>query len=108
PIGTAIWTGTVNTGGWSDWLQLTDASLFAAVVEGDLIEVSVDPASIAGNSQGGLRNASWQTNMERMDYFEITGDFTLSVTADVLDQLKSGGLIIGGQNYVIKQVSIVH
>ena len=108
PIVTAIWTGTVNTGGWSDWLQLTDASLFAAVVEGDLIKVSVDPASIAGNSQGGFRNASWQTIMEGMDYFEITGDFTLSVTADVLDQLKSGGLIIGGQNYVIKQVSIVH
>ena len=108
PTITDIWTGNVDTGGWSGWIQITDASKFANVVVGDKILVTVDPASINGSSQGTFRNGSWAGIAPGMEYFNISGDFSLDVTVDVLPQLKTSGVIIGGQKYIATKVSIVH
>lgn len=108
PTITDVWTGNVDMGGWSGWIQLTDGSKFANVVVGDKILVTVDPASISGSSQGTFRNGSWAGIAPGMEYFNITGDYSLDVTLDVLTQLKASGVIIGGQKYIATKVSIVH
>lgn len=108
PTITDVWTGNVDMGGWSGWIQITDASKFANVVVGDKILVTVDPASITGSSQGTFRNGSWAGIAPGMEYFNISGDFSLDVTVDVLPQLKASGVIIGGQKYIATKVSIVH
>lgn len=109
PTITDVWTGNIDMGGWSGWIQITDASKFANVVLGDKILVTVDPSSISGSSQGTFRNgSSWGGIAPGMEYFNISGDFSLDVTMEVLAQLKASGVIIGGQRYVATKVSIVH
>lgn len=41
-----------------------------------------------------------------MEYFTIDGNFSLTITQDVLTQLQVGGLIVSGQNYTIESVYI--
>ena len=109
PTITAIWKGSQDMGSWSGYIQLSDASLFSSVVIGDQILVTVDPTSISSSSQGSFKNgSSWGAIASGTDYFTITGDFTLDVTFDILPQLQSSGLIIGGQKYIATKVSIVH
>jgi len=109
PTITDIWTGSKDMGNWSGYIQLSDASLFSSVVLGDQILVTVDPSSISSSSQGSFKNgSSWGAIASGTDYFTITGDFTLDVTLDILPQLQSSGLIIGGQKYTATKVSIVH
>ncbi len=107
PVVTDIWTGSVDMGGWSGNIQLA-ANLFSSVVVGDEIQVTVNPASVQGNSQGSFKDGSWAQIAPGTEYFNISGDFRLSVTAEVLTKLQSGGLVISGQNYVATKVSVIH
>lgn len=107
PIYTPIWTGSVDMGGWANFVQLP-GNLFNDVVVGDLIEVTVDPASVQNDSQGSLKDgASWAEIADGTEYFDISGNFSLQVTEDVLTKLKANGLIIGGQHYLATKVSVV-
>lgn len=105
PIVTNIWAGTMNAGGWSNFLQL-GADKFTDIKVGDKIKVTVDPSSISGSSQGSFKNGSWSEIAPGTDYFTITGDFELTVTSAIKTSLQSGGLIIGGQNYIAMSVDI--
>jgi hypothetical protein len=106
PVTTIIWSGAKDVGNWADYVQLA-ADLFSAAKIGDVIKVTVDPGSIQGDSQGSLKNGSWSEIAPGTEYFTITGDFTLEITQDILTALQSGGLVIGGKNYVATQVSVV-
>jgi hypothetical protein len=104
---TPIWTGVQDMGDWSGYIQLTDVSLFSAVKVGDIIKVTVDPSSVQSDAQASLKNGSWSEIAPGTEYFDITGDFTLEVTSEILTALQSGGLIVGGKNYIATQVSII-
>ena len=41
----------------------------------------------------------WSEIASGTDYFDISGDYTLVITEDVLKSLQEGGLIIGGHDY---------
>lgn len=98
---TQIWEGeTVMPGDWSGNVQMTDdaaKAVFADAQVGQVIRVAVK--DVAVGAQGSFKNSGWSEIASGTDYFDISGDYTLVITEDVLKPLQEGGLIIGGHDY---------
>ena len=98
---TRIWEGeTVMPGDWSGNVQMTDdaaKTVFADAQVGQVIRVAVK--DVAEGAQGSFKNSGWSEIASGTDYFDISGDYTLVITEDVLKSLQEGGLIIGGHDY---------
>lgn len=98
---TQIWEGeTVMPGDWSGNVQMTDdaaKAVFADAQVGQVIRVAVK--DVAAGAQGSFKNGGWSEIASGTDYFDISGDYTLVITEDVLKSLQEGGLIIGGHDY---------
>lgn len=98
---TQIWEGeTVMPGDWSGNVQMTDDAakvVFADAQVGQVIRVAVK--EVAAGAQGSFKNSGWSEIASGTDYFDISGDYTLVITEDVLKSLQEGGLIIGGHDY---------
>ena len=98
---TQIWEGeTVMPGEWSGNVQMTDdaaKAVFADAQVGQVIRVAVK--DVAAGAQGSFKNSGWSEIASGTDYFDISGDYTLVITEDVLKSLQEGGLIIGGHDY---------
>lgn len=98
---TQIWEGeTVMPGDWSGNVQMTDdaaKAVFADAQVGQVIRVAVK--DVAAGVQGSFKNSGWSEIASGTDYFDISGDYTLVITEDVLKSLQEGGLIIGGHDY---------
>ena len=98
---TQIWEGeTVMPGDWSGNVQMTDDAAKAVVADaqvGQVIRVAVK--DVAAGAQGSFKNSGWSEIASGTDYFDISGDYTLVITEDVLKSLQEGGLIIGGHDY---------
>lgn len=98
---TQIWEGeTVMPGDWSGNVQMTDdaaKAVFADAKVGQVIRVAVK--DVAAGAQGSFKNSGWSEIASGTDYFDISGDYTLVITEDVLKSLQEGGLIIGGHDY---------
>lgn len=98
---TQIWEGeTVMSGDWSGNVQMTDdaaKAVFADAQVGQVIRVAVK--DVAAGAQGSFKNSGWSEIASGTDYFDISGDYTLVITEDVLKSLQEGGLIIGGHDY---------
>ncbi|WP_305265295.1 glycosyl hydrolase [uncultured Bacteroides sp.] len=98
---TQIWEGeTVMPGDWSGNVQMTDdaaKAVFANAQVGQVIRVAVK--DVAAGAQGSFKNSGWSEIASGTDYFDISGDYTLVITEDVLKSLQEGGLIIGGHDY---------
>ena len=98
---TQIWEGeTVMPGDWSGNVQMTDdaaKTVFADAQVGQVIRVAVK--DVAAGAQGSFKNSGWSEIASGTDYFDISGDYTLVITEDVLKSLQEGGLIIGGHDY---------
>ena len=98
---TQIWEGEiVMPGDWSGNVQMTDdaaKAVFADAQVGQVIRVAVK--DVAAGAQGSFKNSGWSEIASRTDYFDISGDYTLVITEDVLKSLQEGGLIIGGHDY---------
>ena len=98
---TQIWEGEiVMPGDWSGNVQMTDdaaKAVFADAQVGQVIRVAVK--EVAAGAQGSFKNSGWSEIASGTDYFDISGDYTLVITEDVLKSLQEGGLIIGGHDY---------
>lgn len=98
---TQIWEGEiVMPGDWSGNVQMTDdaaKAVFADAQVGQVIRVAVK--DVAAGAQGSFKNSGWSEIASGTDYFDISGDYTLVITKDVLKSLQEGGLIIGGHDY---------
>ena len=98
---TQIWEGeTVMPGDWSGNVQMTDdaaKAVFADAQVGQVIRVAVK--DVAAGAQGSFKNSGWSEIAAGAGYFDISGDYTLVITEDVLKSLQEGGLIIGGHDY---------
>lgn len=100
-----IWTGSqVMPENWGGSLQLTDVSLFAKAKVGQKIVVKT--ADVLAGAQGSFKDGNWIAIADGTEYFDITGDFELTITADILTKLHAGGMIISGKNYTAVSVSI--
>lgn len=98
---TRIWEGeTFMPGDWSGNVQMTDdaaKAVFADAQVGQVIRVAVK--DVAEGAQGSFKNSGWSEIASGTDYFDISGDYTLVITEDILKSLQEGGLIIGGHDY---------
>ena len=98
---TQIWEGEiVMPGDWSGNVQMTDdaaKAVFADAQVGQVIRVAVK--DVAAGAQGSFKNSGWSEIASGTDYFDISGDYTLVITEEVLKSLQEGGLIIGGHDY---------
>lgn len=110
PFSTEVWTGaTVVPGDWSGNIQLTDDSsltIFANAKVGNRIKIVT--SDVAAGAQGSFKNNDWGEIAPGTDYFDITGDFMLTITEDILKSLQEGGLIIGGHDYTITGVYLIN
>lgn len=99
-----IWSGSQAMGDWTGYLVLDDVSLFAKTKVGQ--KIIVKTKDVSEGAQGSFKNSSWSPIADGTDYFDITGDFELTVTDDILAELQSGGLIISGKKYTAVSVLI--
>lgn len=89
-------------GSWGN-IQIP-SSAFASANVGQVITVVT--SDLGSNAQGSFKGGDWAQIAAGTEYFDITGDFTLTITAAILEKLKSGGLIISGQNYSVVKVTL--
>ena len=89
-------------GSWGN-IQIP-SSAFASANVGQVITVVT--SDLGSNAQGSFKGGDWAQIAAGTEYFDINGDFTLTITAAILEKLKSGGLIISGQNYSVVKVTL--
>lgn len=102
-MGTLIYEGSLATGSWANSAQIS-SNMFATAQVGQVITVVV--SDLQAGAQGSFKNSSWAAIAPGTEYFNIDGNFSLTITQDILTQLQSGGLIISGKNYTIESVYI--
>ncbi|MDR0420532.1 MAG: hypothetical protein LBH30_03665, partial [Prevotellaceae bacterium] len=81
--------------------------VFASVEVGDVIKVTA--TDLLEGAQGAFREltAGWPAIGDGYEYFDISGDFEMPVTGDILTKLQTNGLVVGGQNYTISKVELI-
>jgi mannan endo-1,4-beta-mannosidase len=101
-----LWSGTQDMPeDWSGSIQI-DKDKFANALVGDTIKVDFNN-SILGTSQGSLKSGNWYPIADGTDYFSIlTDEYTLVIDTDVLDSLKTSGLIVSGHDYTATKVRL--
>ena len=99
-----IYTGPTSTGSWSGYAQIS-ADAFTSAKVGDIVKVYT--SNVEEGAQGSFKDGStWGAIADGYEYFEISGDFTMTITDEILEKLKASGLIVGGQKYTIESVAI--
>lgn len=95
----------------SDWSgsYKIEASSFASAKEGDVI--TAQTKDVAAGAQGSFKDgSSWSGlvdgNGVSYDYFDITGDFTLTLDSKLLEAIQANGLIISGHDYTLTGVTL--
>lgn len=102
-MGTLIYEGPLVTGSWANSAQISSA-MFANVQVGQTITVVV--SDLQSEAQGSFKNGSWTAIAPGTEYFSIDGNFSLTISSDILAQLQAGGLIVSGKNYTIQSVYV--
>lgn len=92
---------------WSGWYKI-EANLLAGLKEGDVITAHVK--DVASGAQGSFKDgSSWSGlvdgNGTSYEYFDITGDFSITLDATLLAAIQANGLIISGHDYTLTGVS---
>ena len=92
---------------WSGWFKI-EANLLANLKEGDVI--TAHTKDVAAGAQGSFKDgSSWSGlvdgNGTSYEYFDITGDFSITLDATLLAAIQANGLIISGHDYTLTGVS---
>jgi|GEM_PF-78732 len=92
---------------WSGWYKI-EANLLASLKEGDVI--TAHTKDVAAGAQGSFKDgSSWSGlvdgNGTSYEYFDITGDFSLTLDATLLAAIQANGLIISGHDYTLTGVT---
>lgn len=92
---------------WSGWYKI-EANLLAGLKEGDVITAHVK--DVASGAQGSFKDgSSWSGlvdgNGTSYEYFDITGNFSLTLDATLLAAIQANGLIISGHDYTLTGVT---
>lgn len=82
------------------------ASKFNDAKVGDVIIVHT--SGLYEKSQAGLREntSNWPAIADGREYFDINGDYELTIDQTILSKLQSSGLIITGMYYTIEDVTL--
>ena len=92
---------------WSGWYKI-EANLLANLKEGDVI--TAHTKDVAAGAQGSFKDgSSWSGlvdgNGTSYEYFDITGDFSITLDATLLAAIQANGLIISGHDYTLTGVT---
>lgn len=89
---------------WGGNLQLTTdpGTLFGDAKVGDKIVVKT--LNVLEGAQGSFKDSGWEPIADGYGWPDITGDYEMDITADILAKLQSGGLIISGRLYEVAAV----
>ena len=93
---------------WSGWYKI-EASALSAIKEGDIITAHVK--DVNSGAQGSFKDgSSWQGLVDgagiSYEYFDITGDFSITVDATILAAIQANGLIVSGHDYTLTGVTL--
>lgn len=103
-----VWTGeTVMIPDWSANIQLTEGAaldMLSKAVSGAVITVKTK--DVAAGAQGSVKNSGWSELAAGLDYFDITGDYTVTLTAEMAAEVKQHGFIISGHDYTVTEVTM--
>ena len=92
---------------WSGWYKI-EANLLASLKEGDVI--TAHTKDVAAGAQGSFKDgSSWSGlvdgNGTSYEYFDITGDFSITLDATLLAAIQANGIIISGHDYTLTGVT---
>lgn len=109
-VKTNLWSGTqVMDNNWSNYV-IIDASKFAAVEAGQQLSVHVSAVSTDNPyPQLMLNNGSWATltGTSAQPLASAPADILFSITADMLAELRQGGVIVKGVGYTMTSVDLI-
>lgn len=105
-----LWEGSlVMPADWSCSVQLADAAsidLFKQAAVGDIIEVEVKDVNAGAQGSFKTMDSSWGAIAQGTEYFDITGNFSLTIDQSILDKLLTTGLIVSGHDYTATKVTL--
>lgn len=104
----SLWSGeTVMPADWSGYLQLTDDAakelLSKAVVNAVL---TVKTKDVNPGAQGSIKNSGWSELASGLEYFDISGDFSVTLTAPMVAEIRENGFIISGHDYTATEITL--
>ena len=103
-----LWSGEQAMGDWSGFIQINDEAakdILSKVVINSVITVKTK--DVNAGAQGSVKNGStWGGLTSDLEYFDITGDYSVTVTADMLLDIKNDGIIISGKEYTATEVTL--
>src|SRR5574344_54782 len=103
---TAVYSGNpVTTGKWESYVQIS-ASAFSDLSPGD--EIYVYTSNLLSGAQGSFKlpTGNWNGLTTDLGYFSISGDYSCTVDASMVTNIKTYGLVVAGQYYTIDKVVI--
>ncbi|MGN0281811.1 MAG: acetylxylan esterase [Prevotella sp.] len=105
-----LFTGeTICADDWTTGFQKIAAAAFANANKGDKISVTVSAvSSTCSYSQVALQNGSW-ANFDPNQSVHVTepGKVEFTITADMLTEMKSSGLVVKGCGYTFTSVDLI-
>lgn len=109
----ALWTGTMTTGDWSNYLEL-ESELFEGITAGDILKFTVTAVGADGSLCLKQRLADgWQempSDTEWGNYLNLTegdGTYSFTVNAAAAETIATNGLVAAGSNYTLTKVALV-
>ncbi len=102
----SVWTGEKQLpADWSGYVQLTDAAaldVLSKAVTGAVLTVKTK--DVAPGAQGSVKNSGWSELASGLEYFDITGDYSVTLTPEMAAEVKQNGVIIAGHDYTVTDV----
>lgn len=113
PMEAVLWAGEqVMPADWSGFIQLNDENalgILANVRAGSVITVKTKDVNTAAGAQGSVKGgATWAGLTPELEYFEITGDYSIEVTEAMVEDIRANGIIISGHDYTVTQVLLTN
>lgn len=103
----SIWSGSVvMPDNWGAW-QTINASKFANAVEGQLLRCRF--TDLSTNAQLQLKQTGDWSELVDAPLAQISGRYyDYTITASMLVELKTNGVIVSGSNYTLKEVLLIN
>lgn len=102
----AIWFGETIIGDWSG-SQTISAGSFANAQVGNLLRVGVK--DLGQGAQGHLSNSSWGDLVDAEAYVDLSNlsYYEFTITAPMLTEIQTNGILVRGADYTIEGVYII-
>lgn len=92
---------------WSGNIQITDAESVAKLAGvGAGTVITVKTKDVGAGAQGSVKNSSWAGLSSATEYFEINGDYSVTLDATMAEAVRTGGFIISGHDYTATEIIV--